>query len=95
MKEESVARIALRIQPGARKNSVLGKRKEAWKIAVQAPPVEGRANRACVEYLAELLGVRRSAISILKGEKSRDKVIEVKGIGDEAADAALQSAFGQ
>ena len=52
MSEEPVAHIALRVHPGAKKNAVLGKRQDAWKIALQAPPVDGRANRACIDYLA-------------------------------------------
>jgi len=92
MSEEPVARIALRVHPGAKKNAVLGKRDNVWKIALQAPPVDGRANRACIDYLAKLLGVKRSAVSILKGEKIRDKIIEIKGLDDDEAAAALQAA---
>jgi hypothetical protein len=92
MSEEPVARIALRVHPGARKNAVLGKRENAWKIALQAPAVDGRANRACIAYLAILLGVKRSAVSILKGEKIRDKIIEIKGLNDDETSAALRSA---
>jgi hypothetical protein len=92
MSDETMARIAVRVQPGAKKNAVLGRREDAWKISQQAPAVEGRANRACVDYLAKLLGVKRSAVSILKGEKTRNKVIEVKGLTNEEAGAALQAA---
>lgn len=92
MSDETVARIEVRVQPGAKKNAVLGKREDAWKISLQAPAVEGGANRACVDYLAKLLGVKRSAVSILKGEKIRNKVIEIKGLTNQEASAALQTA---
>jgi hypothetical protein len=92
MSDEIAARIAVRVQPGAKKNAVLGKRGDAWKIALQAPPVEGRANRACIEYVAKLLGVKRSAVSILKGEKIRDKIVEIKGLNNDETSAALRIA---
>ena len=77
MSDEAAVRIAVRVRPGAKKNTVLGRREDTWRITLQAPPIDGRANRACVEYLAKLLGVKRSAVSIVKGERSRDKVIEI------------------
>ncbi|MDA1313021.1 MAG: DUF167 domain-containing protein [Acidobacteria bacterium] len=92
MSEETVAHIALRVHPGAKKNAVVGKRADAWKIALQAPPLDGRANRACIDYLAKLLGVKRSVVSILKGEKIRDKIIEIKGLTSDEASAALKTA---
>lgn len=70
-------RVAIRVQPGAKKDAVLGKQAAAWKVSVRAPAVEGKANRACVEYLAKLLDVRRSSVALIKGEKSRDKVFEI------------------
>jgi uncharacterized protein (TIGR00251 family) len=91
MSGKIAARIAVRVQPGAKKNAVTGKREDAWKIALQAPAIEGRANRACVDYLANLLGVKRSEISILKGEKIRDKIIEIKGLTNDDANATLQA----
>ena len=62
-------------------------------MAQQFPERHGKANRACVEYIAGLLGVRRSAVAIIKGEKSRDKVIAIEGLADEEVNAALQDAI--
>ena len=92
MSDEATVRIALRVRPGAKKNAVLGRREDTWKITLQAPPIDGRANRACVEYLAKLLGLKRSAVSIVKGEKSRDKVIEISGLAQDDVQAKLQAA---
>jgi len=53
---------------------------EALKIALTAPPVDGKANDACVEFFADILRVARSSITIVSGQSSRNKVIRVTGI---------------
>lgn len=63
----------------------MGATEGEWKIAVTAPPVEGRANAAVIELLSDWLGVSRSAIHILRGATGRRKVIEVSGITAELA----------
>ncbi len=75
----------MRVQPRAKRNAVVGEVGEAVKIALTAPPVEGRANQALVEFFAELLGVARSSVNIISGETSRDKVVRVSGISAEHA----------
>ena len=70
----------IRVVPGASKNEVAGIQDGALKVKLTAPPVEGKANRACVEFLAGLLGLRRSALAITSGEKSRKKTVSVTGI---------------
>ncbi len=92
MSDEAAVRIAVRVRPGAKNNTVLGRREDTWRITLQAPPIDGRANRDCVEYLAKLLGVKRSAVSIVKGEKSRDKVIEISGLAQDDVNTKLQAA---
>ena len=72
--------FAVRVIPGASKNEVAGIQDGALKVRLTAPPVEGKANRACVEFLAGLLGVRRSALAITSGEKSRKKTVSVTGL---------------
>lgn len=77
------ARIAVRVAPRASRTAVLGVIGEgagaAVKIALQSPPVEGRANEALVEFLADLLSVRRSDITIAAGEHGRNKTVVVRG----------------
>ena len=68
------ATIAVRAQPGAKKSAVIGEWNGMLKIAVTAPPEDGRANDAIVEVLKELLGVRRSEVEILSGKTNRNKV---------------------
>jgi uncharacterized protein len=72
-----VGRLTLRIVPNAKRNEVVGEYGEAVKIKVAAPAVEGKANEAVLEYLAEKLGIHRRDIALISGEKSRDKIVEV------------------
>ena len=74
------ATFSLKIHPKARKNAVTGTVGNALKLALTAPPVEGRANDACVEFLAEILRVSRSSITIAAGHSSRTKLIRVAGL---------------
>jgi uncharacterized protein (TIGR00251 family) len=74
------AAFAVRVQPRARKNAIRGQVGGALKLALTAPPLQGRANEACIEFLAELLKLPRSSITIAAGETSRNKVMRVAGI---------------
>jgi len=71
--------FAVRVQPRARRNSVVGELGDALKIALTSPPVDGRANKACIEFLAELLAIPHSSVSIVSGQSSRNKVIRIVG----------------
>jgi uncharacterized protein (TIGR00251 family) len=74
------ATLAVRAQPGARKNAVLGEQAGALKLAVTAPPEDGRANAALVEVLKDWLGVKRSQVELLSGQTNRNKVFLVRGV---------------
>ncbi len=82
--------FAVRVIPGASKNEVAGIQDGALKIKLTAPPVEGKANRACIDFLAGLIGLRRSAVAITSGEKSRKKTVSVDGIGRRELEARLK-----
>jgi uncharacterized protein len=77
------ARLAVRVASRARRTAIVGVVGDgdaaAVKIALQAPPVEGRGNEALVEFMAEVLGVRRADIAIAAGEHGRNKVVVVRG----------------
>ena len=73
--------FAVKVHPRARKNAITGIVGDALKLALTAPPVEGKANEALRDYLAELLKVRRSGVHIVLGDKHRRKVVTVAGIG--------------
>lgn len=72
-------RLAVRLQPRASRNQVLGLMGDRLKLALTAPPVDGAANAACQAYLADLFHVSKSAVKLVSGEKSRDKLWEIKG----------------
>jgi uncharacterized protein len=82
--------FAIKVQPRARRNAVVGELGGAVKIALTAPPVDGRANQACIEFLVELLSLPRSAIEIVSGQSSRSKVIRVAGISVQQLRVLLQ-----
>ncbi len=74
------SRVALHVQPGARRSAVVGMHGDAVKIALQAPPVDGKANRALCRMIAKCCGIPAGAVTILSGESSRNKVLKVSGI---------------
>ena len=75
--------ISVHAQPGAKKSAVAGLHGDVLKIRIAAPPVEGKANEALMAFVAKALGVPRRAVSIVKGESSREKLLLV---ADPAAD---------
>ena len=72
--------LSVRAQPGARKSAVLGEHDGALKVAVTAPPEDGRANKALVELLRQVLKLKRSQIELLSGQTSRDKRFLIRGL---------------
>lgn len=66
------------VQPRASRDGVVGIYEDCLKIALTAPPVEGEANKACVRFISELLGISRSKITIVSGLKARKKRIFIK-----------------
>jgi len=72
--------FAVRVQPRARRNETVGETGEVLKLAITAPPVEGKANAACIELLAKVLKLPKSSVSIAAGETSRNKLVRVVGI---------------
>ena len=81
--------ISVHVAPRASANKIMGMHNGALKVALTAPPVEGAANKALVEFVARSLDVPRSAVTILSGATSRNKVIQVSGLTAEQALARL------
>jgi uncharacterized protein len=75
--------FAIKLHPRAKKTAITGEIGDALKIAVTAPPIGGRANVACVEFLADFLKVPRSSIAIVPGNSNRAKVIRVANLSSE------------
>ena len=76
----SGATFGIMVHPRARKNAITGEIGAHRKLSLTAPPVEGRANEACIEFFADLLEVPRSSVTISSGENSGRKVIRVLGL---------------
>ena len=75
--------FVIKIHPRAKKDAITGVVGDALKLAVTAPPLDGRANEACIEFFANLFAVPRSSITIASGETSRRKLIRVAGLAAE------------
>jgi uncharacterized protein (TIGR00251 family) len=74
------ATFAVKVHPRAKKNAITGELGDALKLSLTTPPLEGRANEACIEFFANLLKVPRSSVTIASGERSRMKVVRVIGL---------------
>lgn len=81
--------FAVRVQPGASREGVVGEYGDAVKVALTAPAVDGKANDALVRYLAGLLGVPRLSVEIASGALSRSKVVRVMGVTADEVTAKL------
>jgi len=73
-------RLEVKVIPGASRDEVVGMLGAAVKIKLRAPPVEGRANEALLEFLAERLALPRRAVSLAHGDTSRHKVLLIAGL---------------
>ncbi len=71
-------RLAVQIQPNAKKTEVIGVLDDALKLKLQAQPIEGKANDALIRYLAGALKVPRSAITLTHGQTSKKKLLEIR-----------------
>jgi uncharacterized protein len=80
-------------QPKAARSALIGMHGGALKAKVKAPPAEGRANRALLDLLAGALGVPRGRLTLVSGEQSRNKRIQVDGVDTEGALAAILGAL--
>ena len=76
------ARIPLRVQASARRNELVGLRDGVLIVRVTAPAIEGRANDALCRLVAKRLRVPTSAVTIVRGHRSRDKVIKIEGLDE-------------
>jgi hypothetical protein len=84
------ATVAVKVQPRASQDRVAGQVGNEWKLLLKAPPVDGKANQACLEFFARGLHVPRSAVRILTGETSRHKRLEIAGVTQETVDRFLR-----
>src|SRR5205807_6631907 len=76
----SAATFVVKVHPRAKKNAITGEVGDALKLSLTTPPVDGKANEACIDFFAKLLKAPRSSITIAAGQTSRNKVIRVAGL---------------
>ena len=79
---EPVARLAIRVQPRAKSDALAGERGGALVVRVTAPPVDGKANAAVCALVARAAGVPKSAVTVLRGAGTRDKLLEIRGLDE-------------
>lgn len=81
--------LCVRVQPRSKKTMVAGTVGECLKVRVKAPPVEGAANEACRDFLAELFDITSSRVQIVSGSKSRLKKILLRGLDEESVSSRI------
>ena len=82
--------VNIRVIPRAAKPGVAGTRGDAFLVRLTAPPVDGAANAELIQVLADALGVPKRAVSIVSGERSRQKRVRVEGVTSEFIDSKLR-----
>jgi uncharacterized protein len=91
-RENPDALLRIRVIPRARKSEIGGMRGEAWLVRLQAPPVEGAANDELIATLAKALDVPRRDVTIVSGDRSRDKRVRVAKLDSATAQERLSAA---
>ena len=86
--------VAIRVQPRSPNDSVAGERQGAILIRLKAPPVDGEANGALLRFVARSLGVRQRDVTLVRGQTSRSKWIQVDGMGAGQVRQALLNPVG-
>ena len=73
-------RLRVRVMPNAKKSEFSGSRENELLLRLNAPPVDGKANKAAIEFIAKFFGVTRASVVLVSGEKSRHKNFEILGL---------------
>jgi uncharacterized protein (TIGR00251 family) len=73
-------RLQVRVSPGARASTIVGRHGDGWKVRVAAAPEDGQANEALVRLLSERLAIPRASVQLVSGRRSRDKIVSLTGI---------------
>jgi uncharacterized protein len=82
--------FTVKIHPRAKQNAITGELGDALKLSLTAPPIDGRANDACIDFFAKLLKLPRSSVTIASGQTSRTKTIRITGLSAEEIKARLK-----
>jgi len=82
--------VAIKVHPRAKKNAITGEIGDSLKVSLTAPPIDGKANQACIEFFANLLKVPRSSVTIASGLNSRNKVVRVAALSGKEVGSRLK-----
>jgi uncharacterized protein (TIGR00251 family) len=93
VRDDGTIVLRVHVQPGAGRTTIQGRHGDALKVSVAAPPQGGRANDAVVKLLAETLAVKPDALTVVVGETSRSKQVQLKGVDEDAVRDALDLAL--
>jgi uncharacterized protein len=85
----SAVDLTVRLQPRAKRNAIVDERDGVLRVSVAAAPVEGRANAALCKLIAKRAGIARGRVSVIRGERSREKVVRVEGLALDELRSAL------
>ena len=72
--------LAVKVTPNASRNEIMGFTDGVLRVRIAASPVKGKANKELIDFLSKALGLRKSSVSIVKGQTSRNKVVAIEGI---------------
>jgi len=86
---ENTTIISLKVQPNANRNEIVGLTNGILHVKIAAPPVKGKANKEIIIFLSKLLGTSKDSISIIKGQTSRNKLVAIKGLGQDSISKLL------
>jgi uncharacterized protein (TIGR00251 family) len=81
--------FSIKVHPRAHKNSITGTTGDALKLSLTAPPVDGKANQAVIEFFADLFEISRSSVTIASGESSRQKAVRIAGVNRQTVEERL------
>lgn len=84
-------RIEVRVVPGSKETALVGRYRTGWKVRIHAAPEKGKANDELVAWLAKLLGVSRSQVTVVRGATSRDKVLAIEDVLETTVNEVLNA----
>lgn len=89
MKHSPYTNLSVRVLPRSSKDEVVGKQEGVYRIKLTAPAIEGRANKALTAFLAKRLGLAKTKVQIISGERARTKTVRIRGLGPDQVEALL------
>jgi uncharacterized protein (TIGR00251 family) len=87
------ATFSIRVQPRAARTAITGTMGDALKVSLSAPPLDGRANAAVVDFISDILSVPRASVQVVSGERSRNKIVRIAGCSGAEVQRKLREHF--